>query len=321
MRTNQTLYFCTVSDSKFALETMALFRSLNDQAGRSGKTTSLSVLCLDDEAVKLYNKLDRNIKTVTLADLSDPELLRTRNLRKHGEFAQTSKASLVCHLLETMPQGEVLSFVDSDIYYFSNPGAMLEHDGEWSVLVTSHWFTEAEKHRAKSFGTYNSGFVCFRNDDIGRKYAALWREKCIEWCFNRVEEGKFTDQYYLENWPQDKAVKVSSLKGLNVGTWNLHRFKLEAPDKSNPKMIFVDGEPLISYHFHGLKLYLSGGKIKAYPVTVHNKEIYSEFIQELQSLYEKIHTIEPSLIFRFSEKPGVPRVMKQIIFRWFQKLG
>lgn len=317
---NQELYFCTVSDSKFVLETTALFNSLKRETQKINQTVSLTVLCLDDLSYTLYPKINNQIKVVSLKDLNDPELMQTKSSRKHGEFAQTSKASLVCYLLKKMPPNAVLSFVDSDIYYYGNPGAMLEQDKDWSVLITTHWFTEAKKLLSTKVGTYNSGFVCFKNDDTGKKYAKLWRENCIEWCFNRFEKDKFTDQFYLEHWPKNKLVKVSSHKGINMGTWNLHRFKISIKKKVDDDIIFVDEMPLISYHFHGLKLYLNNGKIKAYPVTVHHKIIYQKFIDELQKTYNTIHAIDPSLSFRFSPHPGILRIIKQIFFRLFETI-
>jgi len=310
---NPTLFYCTVADSRFILETITLFRSLLKTADTL-TDISFTVLCLDERAQDICLKTDPRIKTLLLSDINDPELMATQKNRKVSEFAQTSKASLVCHLLNNMSPGAILTFIDSDIYYFSDPVVTLKDKDVWSIMITSHWFSEKKKELEKKVGIYNSGFICFKNDSVGRNCAAVWRKDCIEWCFNRVDiAGKFTDQFYLEKWPHlFKPLVVSTNKGLNVGTWNADRFKITLNQ--------VDGDTLVCFHFHGLKLYLDKNNIKAYPITVGNKNIYRVYIHALQEVYDEIKRYEPDFPFRFSENPGRMRVLKQIITRWYRDI-
>ncbi len=316
------MYFCTVADSRFILETITLFESLVRQTDDSRSALSFTVLCLDERAIEICKKTDGRIHTVSLSELNDTELLAVQSTRKISEFARTSKASLVCHLLGKMPKDEILTFIDSDICYYSDPSIVLQDKDTWSVLMTSHWFTEDKKETEKKVGIYNSGFICFKNDAIGKKCADSWREDCIAWCFDRIEEGRFTDQFYLEKWIREfNPLKVSTNKGLNVGTWNIDRFAITKKKFLTAKEIFVDGEPLVCYHFHGLNLYINGkNKIKAYPATVHHKNIYEIYIKSMQEVYDRIRAFEPVFSFRFSPKPGILRVIKQIIFRWWKNL-
>jgi len=296
------LYFCTVSDSKFALETIALFNSLERESVSSNHEIDFTVLCLDNEAVEIYKKINPKIKTITLENLNDTELIKTKGSRKHGEFAQTSKAPLVCYLLNKIPSEEILVFVDSDIYFYSDPISSVVDSDNWSVLITSHWFTPDKNDLAKAVGIYNSGLVYFKNDNIGKEFAKIWRKQCIDWCYARIENGKYTDQLYLDKWPEiSERVWVSRDRGLNVGTWNLKGLTT----------------PLICYHFHGLKLYFSNGKIRAYPITIHDKKIYEKYITELQTIYEKIISVGLKPTLRFSPHPGIMRIIKQKLFKLF----
>lgn len=309
----QEIYFCTVADARFVLETTALYNSLAREALRFNRHLIFWVLCIDDTSMSIFKKINSNIQTISLSSLNDQELLSVKNSRKVGEFAQTSKASLVNYLLKKMAPSRILTFVDSDIYFFTDPVLTYENNTRWSVLITPHWFTGKKKGFAKKVGIYNSGLVCFRNDNDGRDCAKLWRRQCIDWCFNRTEDGKFTDQFYLEEWVKKyDSVRVTQRKNVNVGNWSIDGLSIKLKNKK----IFVNNEPLVCYHFHGLMLYLNKkGRIKSYPVTVHHKGIYGIYIDELQKIYEKIHGIDASLEFRFAPNPGMLRIVKQIIFR------
>lgn len=314
---DRILYFCTVADARFIVDTITLFESLVRHIDDSRNTLSFTVLCLDERAVELCKKMDSRIHTVSLSELNDTELLATQSARKVSEFAQTSKASFVCYLLGKMPQDEILTFTDSDICYYSDPSVVLQDADTWSVLMTSHWFTQDKKELEEKVGIYNSGFICFKNDAVGKKCAESWRKDCIAWCFNRTGEGRFTDQFYLEKWIREfSPLEVSTNKGLNLGTWNIDRFAITGKKSGTAEEILVGGDPLVCYHFHGLKLYLRGNNIKAYPVTVHHKNIYKIYIRNMQKVYDRIRAFEPTFSFRFSPNPGILRVIKQIVFRW-----
>lgn len=307
---DNTLYFCTVADSRFILETFTLFKSILATKNPQD-TVFFWVLCLDERAVSMCKDMNMGIKTMSLKELNDTELMTTQSSRKISEFAQTSKASFVCKILPTIPSHEVITFIDSDVYYYTDPKVVLKNKEEWSILITSHWFSESKKDLEKKVGIYNSGFICFKNDTVGNKCAQDWRRDCIEWCFNRVTEtGKFTDQFYLEKWVKNYTpLQISDNKGLNIGTWNIDRFPIT-------KNLMVENNKLICYHFHGLKLYLSKNKIKAYPVTVHNKEIYSLYIKAMQEVYDMMRKIDSNFPFRFAQNPGMLRIVKQKAFKF-----
>ena len=66
----------------------------------------------------------------------------------------------------------------------------------------------------EQFGRFNVGMVSFRNDVAGLACLSRWREKCIEWCYDRVEDGKFADQGYLDDWPTEhEGVVVLDMQG------------------------------------------------------------------------------------------------------------
>ena len=119
-----------------------------------------------------------------------------------------------------------------------------------SVGIIEHRFTEAQS-KLRRFGSYNVGWISFRRDQAGLACLRWWAERCIEWCYDRVEESRFADQKYLDEFPiRFEAVRVIQHKGANVGPWNVANY----PITLHGEEIRVDGQPLIFFHFHGFKV-------------------------------------------------------------------
>ena len=78
-----------------------------------------------------------------------------------------------------------------------------------------------------------------------------WRKQCIEWCYDRLENGKFADQKYLEQWPKKfKGVHILQHKGAGLAPWNWSQYNLKV---DNGKLT-VDNQKLIFYHFQGFRI-------------------------------------------------------------------
>ena len=78
-----------------------------------------------------------------------------------------------------------------------------------------------------------------------------WREQCIAWCYDRVEDGKFADQGYLDDWPaRFNCVRVLDNPGVNLAPWNVKDVKLSI----SKGKVYANGSLLVFYHFHALKL-------------------------------------------------------------------
>jgi hypothetical protein len=106
---------------------------------------------------------------------------------------------------------------------------------------------------ASDAGIYNVGWVTFRNDENGRAALDWWRERCIEWCYDRLEPGRFGDQKYLDDWPSRFSgvrVTVNPAAGLDPSSDDGHRVTASPPDS-----VLLDGSPLIYYHHAGLRVH------------------------------------------------------------------
>ena len=103
-------------------------------------------------------------------------------------------------------------------------------------------------------GIYNVGWVTFRRDEFGLECLEWWRERCLEWCYDKMEEERFADQKYLNDWPDRfRGVVVLQHKGAGLAPWNWMNYHIRFHDQR----ITVDNQPLIFFHFHGLKIFSS----------------------------------------------------------------
>jgi hypothetical protein len=124
-------------------------------------------------------------------------------------------------------------------------------------MITEHRYTPAYDQSATS-GIYCVQYVFFRSDERGLNALRWWREACIDWCFNRLEDGRFGDQKYLDDWTtRFEGVHVLNHEGGGVAPWNLQQYQLMIEGG----LPYVQGRsasrpvPLVFFHFHGLRFY------------------------------------------------------------------
>lgn len=241
-------YFCTYFDRNYLLRGLVLYRSLRDV----GASFTLWALCLDDETFEVLETLAwPGLVPVRLGDLEthDPELAAARPTRTLVEYYFTLTPALPLYLLAQHPEVDVISYLDADLKFYSDPeGVLAALDGN-SVLIIPHGFPE-HLRALEAHGKYNVGMVCFRNDESGRECLERWRARCIEWCYDRIEDGRYADQAYLDDWPSShQGVVVLDSPGVGLAPWNFMRFRIDIT--TDPPL--VEGRPLIFYHFHAFK--------------------------------------------------------------------
>src|SRR5437588_7029716 len=162
---------------------------------------------MDETTERVLRKLALpNIEIVGLAELEhdDPELAAIRSTRSQAEYCQTAKPAALLHSLVHRREIEILTLVDADLYFYADPTLLLHELQSGCILLVPHRRPPSRAQKALEGGEYNSGFVVFRNDARALDAVRWWRERCLEWCYNRVEPGRFTDQRYLHGWPQSR---------------------------------------------------------------------------------------------------------------------
>lgn len=244
-----TRYFCTYFDSGYLSRGLALYHSLV----RHCCDFKLWILCMDDDC---YDRLkQRDFPEVNLIKLSelekaDPELANVKESRTRIEYYFTCSPAFPYFILTHHREVDLITYLDADLFFFSSPEPLFEEIGEGSVAIIQHRLSPSLAETLNGCGEYNVGWVSFRRDIDGLKCLRWWHERCIEWCYDRVEDGKFADQKYLEQF-SDISYRVVDIqhKGANLAPWNVGNYFIQRMNNQ----VMVNREPLIFYHFHGFK--------------------------------------------------------------------
>ena len=241
--------FCTYFDSNYACLGISLYNSLRAHVD----DFELYVCCLEDRIYAILEELSLpQIKLIRLSEIEafDPEFHSCRNNRSIVEYYFTLSPILPRYIFDKNPNVEVLTYLDSDLFFFHSPKGIYDEFGNSSLSLIEHRFPEKLKFREK-YGKYNLAFQIYRNDKNTEACLSWWREQCLKWCFDRLEGDKFADQKYLEKWEElFDGVKVIEHKGAGIAPWNWSNYSYSL----NSEPVLVDDDPLIFYHYQGIRV-------------------------------------------------------------------
>jgi len=283
--------FCALFDKNYLYKGMALYNSLLEVCDEF----KLWILCFDNITYDLLKKMNlKNIELISLAEFEDKKLLNIKNTRTPVEYYWTCTPSLPLYILRKEPSLDMVTYLDADLFFYSNPKPTYDEFGNDSILIVEHRYASLYKKYEKSSGRYNVQFLIFRNDSNAIECLEWWREKCIEWCYFKHENGKLGDQKYLDDWTERfKGVHVLQHKGGGVAPWNVQKYLIK---KANNK-VFVEEQELIFYHFHQLnilsptKFDLSGGYLLPESAI---ELVYKPYIYKINEAIRLISQYEPS---------------------------
>lgn len=240
-------FFCTYFDSAYLPRGIALYESLQ----RHCSSFTLWVLCLDEEVEARLAGL--NLPGVVLVNTTILEeniigLGAARQNRSKAEYYFTCSPALPLYLLTSNRMIDVLTYLDSDLFFYSTPEPIFRELGSASIGIIAHRPTPGVL-AVDRYGVFNVGWISFRNDDIGLACLRWWCQQCLEWCYLKVEGGRYADQKYLDEFPtRFGRVVIIEHPGANLAPWNIERYSIT---KRHGK-ITVNGKPLIFFHFQGL---------------------------------------------------------------------
>lgn len=280
------LNFCTLFDSNYLAKGLVLYQSLKNVC----TDFQLYIFAFDDKAYSMLTQLKlENVIVISLSDFEDSELLSVKPTRTKAEYCWTSASSTILYCLNNFKLDHC-TYIDADLFFISNPKALVDEMGNDDVLITDHRYT-AEYDQSALSGRYCVQFVTFKNNENGLTVLNWWRNACIDWCYNRREDGKFGDQKYLDDWTERfKGIHDLQHLGGGVAPWNVQQYKIEKKDTciiGNDKVTDTSFS-IVFYHFHHL----------------NNKKI--NFINEFQ--------LGPYLlsneVIRFIYKPYIEKLKK-----------
>lgn len=301
-----THHFCTYCDQGYAARMLCLFESLK----RQGEPFRLFVLCFDTEIEAVVRgREDRSLIAIGLTEFlsAEPDYAAARRGRNRVEGYFTATPVLVRHCLEREPEADRMIYLDADLFFFAPPSKVREEEGEASVGIVPHRYASEQAHLLQ-YGRYNVGWVSFKNDTNGRACLEWWRERCIEWCFDRVEEGRFADQGYLDEFPRRfGGVREIAHPGVNLAPWNVAGQTITSSGKAPA----VNGYPVMFFHYQGVRevaqeVFDPGLRAYGAPLTRTLREIiYRPYLRELvvwQETLFKAHGMKPQM--GYQRMPG-----------------
>lgn len=251
--TSNIHHFCTLFDSNYLSRGITLYQSL----AATGARFHLYVFAFDETCLQTLQKMNLpHLTVVSLTEFEDEELLRIKPTRTRGEYCWTSTSSTILYCIEkyNLP---ACTYLDADMFFYNDPGILIEEMGHKSVLITEHRYTP-RYDKTRLSGKYCVQFVTFKNNEEGLTVLRWWRNACLDWCYNRHEDGKFGDQKYLDDWTtRFPGVHVLQHLGGGLALWNIQQYavgeengKRVCREKTTGK-IFTP----VFYHFHYLKYY------------------------------------------------------------------
>lgn len=213
-------------------------------------------LCLVDEAPPGFvldlarEPIDR---VVGLDQLGIPDLRGWIFQHDLVELCTAVKGAMLCKLLDE--GAEAVVYLDPDIALFDTLAPAIEALDGASVVLTPHQL-EPEDDRAAvidneigslKHGIYNLGFLAVRGCAEGRRFAAWWRDRLAEFCFDDIPNGLFTDQRWCDLAPAFfPGVRILRDPGCNVASWNLGRRPLTIDADGR---LLAQGRSLRFFHF------------------------------------------------------------------------
>jgi hypothetical protein len=299
-------HYCTLFDRNYLDRGLALHRSL----ARHCNDFRLHVLCLDAVTHDALAALALpGMHLVTLGELQawDAALAAARQNRSAVEFYFTCKPVLLGYLFARQPSLARVEYLDSDLWFFSSPAEAEKSYAGSSVALSPHRFDERNAWRRR-YGAFNAGWVSASSGDEGRRFVAWWRERCLERCSLVVEEDRFGDQKYLDQVGKLFPGAAEADASINFGPWSLHGARVAR----EPAGVAVDGRPLVSFHFHGMRRML----FDVYETGLHHygvelmpalsKGLYRPYIRELAACRRSLSALPRAIRDRLAEQPAQP---------------
>lgn len=292
-------YYCTLFNKKYLIKGLAMYQSLK----KYSNSFCLHILCMDDETYMILSALRlESVALIKLTSFESKELLQIKNERTVAEYCWTCAPCLLDYILEKNSHINFLTYLDADLLFYSSPEPIYEEVGNDSSVIVEHRFSPRFQDSVIN-GKYNVQWVGIRRDDNGLETLKWWKDRCIEWCFYRLEDDRMGDQKYLDQWTT-KFKQVHELQhiGSGVGPWNYANYKIVEHDAS----IFINDVELIFYHFHSFRM-LENDKYVAMPSIYLDGNsipdcIYTRYNISLLEARKLINSVSPS----FSE--GIEKI-------------
>lgn len=295
---------------------------------KTGIDFHLYIFSFDSKSAEILKKMNySNITVIPIEEFENKRLLEVKSTRTRAEYCWTCTPATVLHVFDKYNVTNC-TYIDADLYFYSSPQVLFDEMGEQSVLITEHRYTP-KYDRTEIAGKYCVQFMTFKKDERGLKVLNWWMDACLEWCYDRYEDGKFGDQKYLDTWTEQfEGVHVLNHLGGGMAPWNIQQYEFVTKQDSN--LIFQELSSnkkfsAVFYHYHYVRFYKNElvdlGWFSLAKKSVHS--LYADYLEQLVSTIKQIQVIEPNFkenlrpfsIFDAEGFKGKLKVVIKLIFR------
>jgi hypothetical protein len=313
--------YATYFDSRFLTRGLALLGSL----ARHHPEALRWVLCIDELVYQTLKVLDLpNTSLLRLEELerTDAALQEVKPERSRMDYFYTLTAPFLRWVYEHT-QSRLLVYVDADVFFFDDPSPVLAELGDGTLGIIDHRYP-APHSGQYVYGVFNVGVVLFQRSQSAYKCLEWWRERCIEWCFDRLEGGRYGEQKYLEQWPSRfSGVTVLQYPGSGLATWNVQSHCFERRDTRT----LVNGKPLVNFHFSKFRvvnrwLYDTGTRWYGYaPDPVVKRYVYTPYAEALEQARLEVAGLRDQLgILPDPSQPGRLQLSLELLRCFFASM-
>ena len=288
--------YVTLFDSTYLPQGLALYQSLIEHAGEF----ELWVICVDDDCYSFLEQIkSASIHPLRLSELETDSLIDIKYTRTKTEYCWSLTPWSIQWVFSASDSVERVTYLDADTILLSSPKPIFdafEASGK-SFLVMEHGYSPRYDQ------TLTSGRYCVQFVPVLRGAGEVplhwWRDRCLEWCYFRLEDGKMGDQMYFESLVEKFPSEVLSLGSDHrfLAPWNIDYYR------------FSDA---IFYHFQGFRIINASTFLLSlyYPIPrpVLNN-VYKPYIRFIQSLPSKY----PSLKLRRQVKLNFRIIISMIV--------
>jgi hypothetical protein len=247
-----------------------------------------------------------HVGIIPFRDIETPELLAIKPTRSKGEYCWTLTPFIFTAVFERAPEAARVTYLDADLFFFDSPSKLLSELDACgkTVLITDHAYDPAYDY-SRQCGRFCVQFLTFGRDAESLRINRWWQERCLEWCFDRAEDGKFGDQKYLDSWPEQfgKTVHVLENTQLTLGPWNARMFTRR-----------FGGLKPVFYHFHGFRP-IGRGRARifmGYRIGSDGLRFYDAYLKAFSESWRRLRSlgIEPKV---FSLKSGRSQFLRELV--------
>ena len=313
------LNFCTLFDSFYLSRGLMMYESLKEHT----KNFHLYIFTFDQLSNDILNNLKlEKVTVISLSDFENDELLKVKTKRSKAEYCWTCTPSTIHYILENY---DVLNctYIDADLFFYRSPEILIQemYDAGKNVLITEHRYNKLAKIRDKErAGKFCVQFITFTNDEDSKEVLNEWKDKCIDSCYAKYEDGKFGDQKYLDEWPgKYENIHILENLGGGVAPWNVAQYKMKSKRNalvSKNKRIPQEFD-LVFYHFHFIR-FINSMKVDIgwnYLPRFAIKNIYKPYITSLVNQERRLELLDSGYIWSFykNTSKGPREIVKYLI--------